>query len=70
MSSVKTTTPIMSQAEYSAHHGTQCPFCRSTQTEGGEVEIDMGTARQKVSCNDCDGEWTDHYTLLSYTPIV
>ena len=60
--------PPMSDEQYVEYIGTKCPFCRSTQTTGGEVEIDDGVARQVVSCDYCDKEWTDSYSLTGYTP--
>lgn len=40
-----------------------CPKCGSNQIEGQEVEIMPGSARQDVSCLECDAEWAEFYTL-------
>lgn len=58
----------LTQEQYIKDPG-QCPVCRSTEIEGGFVEIDNGTASQRVSCNDCDAVWTDTYTLTGYTEL-
>lgn len=56
----------MTPAEYVAERGTCCPFCRSTDLEGQEVEIAAGTAHQQVGCLDCGEEWADTYILTGY----
>ena len=38
-----------------------CPFCKSADISGGQVEIDGREAWQEVSCNECQGEWRDVY---------
>lgn len=55
----------MSQAEY-ARTGNCCPFCRSTEITGGSITITEVGACQEVSCDDCDKEWTDTYSLIGY----
>jgi hypothetical protein len=56
----------MTSAEYLEQGGTVCPFCKSHDIEGQEVNIDAGTAWQDVSCNQCGEEWQDTYTLTGY----
>lgn len=56
----------MSQAEYVQMKGAQCPFCRSTDIEGGPFNVNEGTASQEMGCNECDAEWADTYTLTGY----
>lgn len=57
----------MTSAEYVANGGICCPFCGSTDIEGGGVDIDVGGASQAIFCNECEAEWTDHYTLSGYS---
>lgn len=57
--------PVTSD-EYVQKGGTCCPFCGSTDINGGQVEIDAGTACQPVDCSECEKEWTDTYSLTGY----
>jgi len=57
----------MSQRRYRKGGGGCCPFCLSGNLDCGSVDIDGPEARQEVSCNDCDKEWTDTYELVKYT---
>ena len=41
---------------YIDHGGVECPFCYSGNIEGGQVEVDAGTAHQPMRCTDCDAE--------------
>lgn len=51
------------KVNYLKWHGVHCPFCDSTQIEGGSVEVNDGGAFQEVNCLDCESEWHDMYTL-------
>lgn len=42
-----------------------CPSCGSDEIEGGFVQVDAGSTRQKMFCNNCDTEWTEYYILAS-----
>jgi uncharacterized protein (DUF983 family) len=46
-----------------------CPYCGSGAIDGGFIEIDEGTASQKVGCNECDREWIDLYTLTGMLEV-
>jgi hypothetical protein len=46
---------------YVACGGVRCPFCLDHDIVGEEVEVDEGTVRQAIQCNNCDAEWTDVY---------
>ena len=50
--------------EYLFKNGTFCPFCKIEQIEGSSVEIDAGTARQEMTCCDCEKKWIDVYRLV------
>ena len=52
---------------YLAANGVRCPRCGYEQVEGGNVDIDAGSARQPVWCLRCNAEWTDVYTLTGLT---
>jgi len=43
--------------------GLRCPYCGSTDIEGGPVEVHARLAEQKMSCVKCDKGWTDQYQL-------
>jgi len=45
-----------------------CPFCKSSNIEGGPVEINGNEADQRVSCNECNKSWIDIYTLTEVIP--
>jgi|ERR1039458_7146311 hypothetical protein len=49
--------------QYLANEGVVCPFCQSDDVVSGSVETDSGYATQDITCNVCDEEWTDVYTL-------
>lgn len=59
--------PLTSE-EYAAKKGGCCPFCGSGAIEGAFIEIEANWAFQRVSCNECDKEWTDTYILTGYEP--
>ncbi len=41
----------------------RCPKCGSDQIEGDSVEIMPGSARQDVSCLECDSTWCEFYKM-------
>lgn len=56
----------LTEEEYVAKAGNECPFCGSGEIEGQSVEVDAGSASQKVGCNSCGREWLDVYTLVGF----
>jgi len=50
--------------EYLFKGGVFCPWCRSDQIEGGDIDINRGIASQKMDCLECDKAWTDVYKLV------
>ena len=59
----------LTDAEYVATLGTNCPVCQSTRFDGGPVEIDGATASQEIWCMNCGASWNDTYTLTGYTGL-
>ena len=59
----------LTDAEYAAKLGTNCPVCQSTHFDGGSVEIDGATASQEIWCKTCGASWNDTYTLTGYTGL-
>ena len=48
---------------YVLNGGSSCPLCGDETIDGTSVQIDNGTAWQNVSCNECNAEWQDIYSL-------
>ena len=48
---------------YVGNGGDCCPHCQSNDLDGTGVHIDSGTAWQNISCNECNAEWQDIYSL-------
>ena len=59
----------LTDAEYVAALGTNCPVCHSARFDGGFVEIDGATASQEIRCMNCGARWNDTYTLTGYTNL-
>lgn len=59
----------LTDTEYVATLGTNCPVCQSTQLEGSSVDIDSGVASQEIWCKTCGASWNDIYTLTGYTDL-
>ena len=55
-----------SPKDYVNCKGLRCPFCGSKDMYSGTVGIDAGTARQEITCDECNEKWTDVYKLTSY----
>lgn len=53
----------LTNEEYVAEGGGECPDCGSGDIVGGFIDIEAGTATQRVNCNDCGQEWVDSYKL-------
>ena len=54
------------EERYVAAGGTICPFCGSSNIEGGSFEINAGYAAQDVVCLACEREWQDSYILAGF----
>lgn len=60
-------TEQTTSAEYVATGGTQCPFCKSDDIQGGDFSnYGNGEVSQRVDCRKCDATWTDVYVLDRY----
>jgi len=49
--------------EYLDSRGSRCPFCKSEEIEGREINIDCDYTTQEVVCNNCGKSWRDIYQL-------
>ena len=57
----------MTQADYMATKGVQCPYCRSVDLDANHTwNNEDGTVKQSVGCNACGRKFVDTYTLASY----
>lgn len=56
----------MTDEQYVAKGGCQCPVCGSGDISGGPVEVDAGTAWQEIFCSACQASWNDMYKLVGY----
>ena len=60
--------------EYVANTGQTCPFCGedSDNFDYGAYNGDGEIITQAITCNECEGEWSDVFKLVNiyirYTP--
>lgn len=60
---------LPSDQEYVENGGTSCPYCGSQDiTTFGPIEAEGGCAWQDITCNNCNNDWVDNYSLTGYTP--
>jgi hypothetical protein len=57
-----------SAEKYIQAGGVSCLYCNSTDLEGQSVDIEDGSAFQKVVCRDCGQGWVDIYKLVWVVP--
>ena len=58
----------MTDDEYVGEGGNCCPYCRSNDTDGGDVEFDSEGASRQVACNDCNKRWVETFALTGWFP--
>lgn len=46
-----------------------CPYCGSDDITVDYMEVDGHSARQKITCYDCDKQWKDVYELCDIEEI-
>jgi Zn finger protein HypA/HybF involved in hydrogenase expression len=49
--------------EYVKEKYGHCPYCGSDDIEGGFIEVNDNYCWQPITCNNCEKEWNDLYTL-------
>jgi hypothetical protein len=59
----------MTDAEYAAHKGLRCPYCRTDQIDDEHPEMQEGEVTCEVSCCSCGKHWLETYRLAGYEPI-
>ena len=51
------------KTQYVKDRGLFCPFCRSKELQAGNTELNEDQCEVEVSCDFCEKEWTEIYTL-------
>ena len=46
-----------------------CPNCGSEDSTGHQASFDSNYAWRSITCDTCDAEWRDLYTLTGYEAI-
>ena len=49
--------------QYIESRGLFCPFCESKELQVGEIELNEDQCEVEVSCDLCEKEWEEIYTL-------
>ena len=58
---------LLSEDEYIAKAGEECPYCRSTDIDWESPDVnDNGGLTIPTFCNHCKSEWTEHFELVGY----
>jgi len=50
--------------------GAICPFCKTYNITAGQSDFDSDYMAQKVSCEECESEWTDFYRLVNAEEVT
>ena len=51
--------------KYLEQGGLECPSCGTWDIEGGSMDFDAGEIAQRISCHQCNEQWTDVYKLAA-----
>jgi len=51
--------------KYLEQRGLACPFCGSWDIAGGSMDFEAGEIAQRISCDECNEQWTDVYKLAT-----
>lgn len=58
---------LLTDDEYTATGGNQCPHCHSTNVQGGRFDVESNVAWRDVECGDCNETWCDQFILVGWT---
>jgi formate dehydrogenase maturation protein FdhE len=47
-----------------------CPVCGLPEITGHQAEFDADYAWRSITCDACDAEWHDLYTMTGYELVV
>ena len=61
---------LLSPQYHVDNQGRYCPACGASNPEGEEVNIEDGKALQRMSCPECNSEWTDVYHLSRFEGLT
>jgi transposase-like protein len=59
--------PKLTSKQYVERGGAFCPYCESSDIEGGKFDAEGDQVFLYVECHTCGRTWTDFYTLSGYT---
>jgi hypothetical protein len=59
--------PPMTDAQYVAQGGKECPYCRSDDIVAGEHEFGGAYAAQNVTCRSCGRTWVEVFELAGWS---
>lgn len=65
---VDASTPPLTSPEYAARAGLVCPYCRSSDIEGGNPSPDGPGAVGVDVCNNCHKTWKTSWKVAGYRP--
>lgn len=70
----KKALPVLSQDDYVARRGLDCPYChKATASAAGNLEADGPVAWQNCRCDETNGgcgkEWTDEFNLVGWSAV-
>lgn len=58
--------PNMTNKEYVAKCGNECPFCGGSEIQSSSPEFDGSSCWREAQCDSCGAEWQDIYELVGY----
>lgn len=65
---VKITTIYVSYMfDETLYFGSECPHCRSEDFAIGSIENAYIDGEATARCNECNGEWTEHWAVVAIT---
>lgn len=50
---------------YIVNKGSACPLCKSNQLDTGFPFLERGAVVMAMSCQDCEAQWSEIYTLTA-----
>jgi hypothetical protein len=62
----KGTLAMMSTQQYAIRGGVRCPWCKSSEIESRQFDVQQGVAFQPIHCRGCRREYTDVYRLVAF----
>ncbi len=57
------------KANYVNNRPGNCPFCGSNEIEGDSYNYEGESVAQRITCNSCERQWDDVYTLTDVEEV-